>query len=83
MINTLMLRMQVLNICKFDFYQVLDFMFNIITNTAPQVFQTQCTDAQHQYSTIFSKNSSTQDELVCSRNKFSVSSRGPRFYYDL
>ena len=75
--------MKVLNIYKLNIYQILNFLFEIKTNAAPCVFESQFTEMEHQYSTRFSKNSFVESQLVCSQTKFSVSSRGPRLWNKL
>ena len=79
----IMVRMKVLNICKLNVYQILNFMFRIKTNTAPCIFENQFTEIQHRYSTRFSKNSFVESQLVYSQTKLSVSSRGPRLWNKL
>ena len=50
----IMVRTEVLNIYKFNIYQVLNFVFKIKTSTAPYIFENQFTEIHHQYSTRFS-----------------------------
>ena len=73
-----MVRRKVLNIYKLNIYQILNFMFKIKSKTAPCIFQNQFMEIQPQYSTRFSKNSFVESQLVYSRIKISISSRGPR-----
>ena len=73
-----MVRMKVLNIYKLNIYQILNFMFKIKTNTAPCIFENQFTEIQHQYSTRFSEKSFVESQLVYSKTKLSISSRGPK-----
>ena len=60
------LGLEVLNIYKFNIYQVLTFIFTIKANTTPPICQTQPTEIKHQYSTGFSKNSYLVNQLVYS-----------------
>ena len=69
-----MVKMKVLNVYKINIYQILNFKFQIKTNTAACIFEDQFTKVQHQYSTRFSKNSFAESQLVYSQTKFSVSS---------
>ena len=52
-----MVTTKVLNIYKLNTYQILNFMFQIKTNTAPCIFENQLTEIQHQYSSRFRRSS--------------------------
>ena len=71
-----MVRMKVLNTCKLDTYQILNFMFKIKPYQARCIFEKEFMKNQHQYWTRFSKNNFVETQLVSNQTKFSVSSQG-------
>ena len=71
-IREIMVRIKLLNIYELIIYEILNFMFQIKTNTSLCIFKNQFTEIQYQYSTRFSKNSFVENQLVYSQTKFSV-----------
>ena len=59
-----MVTTKVLNIYKLNTYQILNFMFQIKTNTAPCIFENQLKEIQRQYSSRFRRSSFVENQLV-------------------
>ena len=72
--------MKVLNIYKFNIYQILTFMFKIKRDAAPAVFQNNSWERYHRYTTGFSQSNFVEGNILSNQTKFAVLSRGPRFW---
>ena len=78
-----MTKMKILKIYKLNIYQVLNFMHQIKTNTAPIVFHNSFNEINHSYPTRFSNNRFVEKKIFLTQTKFAVSSRGPRLWNNL
>ena len=78
-----MTKMKILNIYKLNIYQVLIFMHQIKTNTAPIVFHNNFNEINHSYPTRFSNNRFVEKKIFLTQTKFAVLSRGPRLWNNL
>ena len=65
---------KVLNICKFNIYQALTFMFKMEQDTAPAAFQNNFLEIYHCYPTGFSQSNSIEGNILSNQTKFAVSS---------
>ena len=64
--------MKVLNIYKFNIYQVLTFMFKIKRDTAPAAFQIDFREISHWYPTRFSQSNFIKGNILSNQTKFAV-----------
>ena len=70
--------MKVLNIYKFNIYQVLNFMFK--TRYCAGSFRNNSRERYHRYPTGYSQSNFVEGNILSNQAKFAVLSRGPRLW---
>ena len=73
----------ILNVCKLNLYQVLNFMFRVHNKTIPKSFQTMFQYIEHKYETRNSKDNFIMSKSNTRITRFAISSRGPRIWNPL
>ena len=68
----------ILNVCKLNLYQVLNFMFRVHNETIPKNFQTKLQYIEHKYEIRQSKDNFIIPKRNSRITRFAISSRGPR-----
>ena len=75
-----MKHLDILNICKFNLYQVLNIMFRVKTNSIPETLQNKFKVKEHNYSTRYGEYSFKEENIFFSITRFAISSCGPRLW---